>query len=445
LFDGNQIAAASSLGGAIYTNGGFVYFENSTGVFVNNYAVTAGGMIYVDGGQGVIFKNSQIIIGAGNSVGGNQNYGYMVHVQKGHFSLEGPRAIMDTSLTVAAGKSMIVLRNNSIFSIKNGAIFYLHDNDFANNYSMTVLGVGTVSVDNATFTISGMYNGIEGGAINTRDSTLIYEFKNNSYVYLGYNRANPLTGNTPGGAIHTTSPNTKFKILNGSIMIFEGNKAGGEGGAIASYTGGSGSQVADFLYANNSTVVFIRNLSTFGRGGAIARRAANNPFGFIFEMSWVYFIENRTNINAVDAGGAISNTATYTGVPTGFGFTFTDSTTIFRQNSAAGAGGAIAFYYKGTTDNSFIITNGGLMIFDQNVSTDGATYKRGGAISFETQSNNNRMNFNNTIIEFSSNLASQGGAIFYHSNTDTGDAPRLKFGNSTILFKGNEARTIGTN
>ncbi len=277
--------ANSSLGGAVYANGGTTKITNS--VFDGNSATYAGGAVFSTNGTMTI-DNSKF-----NNNTSENGYGGAIYTGTTANTITITNSSFDNNSASDSGAISIC----DVGVIKNTT--------FTNNYttSNTKDGGGAVflgAVSNTTMenvTFEGNRSASNGGAIATRSTA----------------------GNNSGATLD----------INGAT--FKNNTANGDGGAVynAFYNNANGDGVVSITNA-----IFEGNTSTTGNGGAIYN-AANDAVGntSAIEIADTSFANN----SAAQSGGAIYASDDVSIIAQNGNVTF--------QNNSAATGGAV--YAKG--------------------------------------------------------------------------------------------------
>ncbi|MCL2115107.1 MAG: hypothetical protein FWH29_02675, partial [Methanobrevibacter sp.] len=368
--NGNYSPSNSSVGGYNIATITFEYIvQNNT---YNLYVNSSGGN---DAFLGVNWDYALQSIFRALAIVKEQNWtSYTVHIAPGVYS---------GSLNVNQNVS-----DNATFlgySSLGGDIVF--DGNFTSRSGFNVLANANVNIYNITF-VRGLAT--DGGAIYSSGSLNVYnsKFENNN--------------GTDGGAIYNNNSNLSVSdssFTNNTVFSSTGNS---QGGAI--YTNYGSVSIANSIFSYN----LAHSSGIFGDGGAIF----NNNSNVIVSDS--NFVNNTANY-----GGAINNVIDDNNV---FISSLTVSNSNFINNTGFRQGGAIQSYGSArVTGSSFINSSsdfGGAIISygDFNVSSSNffnntANYF-GGAI-YSLGNATHPSNFVLTNSNVTSNVASQGGAVYH--------------------------------
>lgn len=374
-FKGN---AAGSLGGAIYVGDSNTNITST--VFEGNKAGSWGGAIFA--GQYFGITGNQVTVDGNSSFKNNEagKYG-------------GAIANQYTTLNIGSSTGTVSFDGN-IAGIDGGAIHVTTDSD--SNFKAKTSVINTVFTNNTAVTGS-------GGAIYNPAADMTLENVSFGELVLDSNNAiiGAINGNTAGqrgGAIYNYGGTVDIKNGSGSI-IFAGNHADDQGGAISNNSLNDPASVAKFTIGDNA---FFVNNTAGTEGGAISNA---NPFA---DGKTEMTIGNNALFQgnqAATQGGAIHNQRADITI---------GNDAKFYNNTAVGYGGG-AIYQDNYSSNASNVIIGSNAEFIGNSSTT----SHGGAIM-------NFNSFNNTIVKigegakFIKNSAgNSGGAISNWGGTVT--------------------------
>ena len=385
-FTGNH----ASDGGALYTvRSGVALSGNSVVMFTSNSALETGGAIYSR-------MNSAITCGQNTSA-------HFI----GNRAVEGG-AIQSLYISVtfwgtATFSGNMATYGGAIHSVWTNVEFYGDSNVMFIDNNSTEGGAvhiespgGRISFDANSNVIFKNNSGIEGGALHCENSASIL-FTQSTSVTFNTNIAET------GAAVYSRGQ-CYVTFGSNSIVAFTNNKAGLNGGAIASFSN------SDVSFVGHSRVSFNDNIA--GQDGAAIYSIIHSSITFSGESS----VTMESNI-AMQHGGALYSFSG--GVTTIKG----NSLVRFNNNTAVERGGAVylirqsAMYFRGNSmvmfTNNKADLNGGAM---------GSLYEC--TITFEE---NCTLQFHNNRCRFS------GGAIYLFQNTNTSftGSSHIEFLNNT--------------
>lgn len=432
-FYGNSIFKSNSSaqdGGAVYTGGNKLYFsENSDAdkaLFLNNTSYSgSGGAIYAYdalsnfhdlyfyAGADFKFNSAGLDGGAIKIVNDNAKFEFMSYETDASSAtsyFEGNTAGRSGGAISASGaRSNIAFYRGASFesntaglnggAIETGANASITFNFFHDDGAGTKFEYNTASAGSGGAIYAGGYSGI-----NFCDTSL---FEGNK---AGLN----------GGAIYLESGNIMFASYTNALTRFDSNTAvSGKGGAL--YYGGSNA------LSFGGDVIFTHNSAGTG-GGAIYTKTANIEF-----KADTLFDGNKTTLEKGHGGAIFKDSVGY------ITFHDTGTATYFQNNKASGAGGAI--YSGGGTINfkqdvSFLSNSaalGGGAIYNEKASTvnfdKAALFSRNSSLS-GTSGDGAALVFKSSY----SNVLMFKDMVLFSSNTGSGSGGGIYFGGGNITF-----------
>jgi predicted outer membrane repeat protein len=376
-----------SPGGAISALLSTLSIENSTGAFENNKGIL-GGAIYSN--LKIDFINASINFTSNTSNdSGGAIYGenFLSNILTSQIKFIGNKSQYRGGAIAANASSVNFVNSSLVFSSNTsaaeGGAFSLRIRAYANFINTNVSFLGNAATE-------------RGGAFYVYELSTATFF--NSLIEFSQNHSE-----LRGGAM---TNDDAYIVFQNSTITFSSNTSHDEGGAFSMRE----SAWTQFI---NSSVTFNFN-SANARGGALFSDLAN----FKFENSNTVFSSN----SATSRGGAIAGNFSQ--------LYFARGSVDFLFNHSPDEGGAISVLDKdyiefSTTTVSFIgnMAGGGII----------ADNDRGGAIYVE----NSTINFFNSKVNFSSNVAENRGGAFAANSANVG------FTSGSVLFFANHADNEG--
>ncbi|MDR3049503.1 MAG: OmpA family protein [Elusimicrobiota bacterium] len=405
---------ASLMGGAIYAdNNTNISFDRSTASFTLNYT-PFGGALYSRGGSAISFTNSIINITRNSAYSGAawyivdsriDSYNSSILFLNNTASNNGGAVMSSASNVNFISQSAYFTSNTVMASAMGGAI----DTEFRNlftfndvkaffDYNESQSSAGAIANNNSTMTFINSQASFNqnkaqtGGAIYSNASTMtLYNSTLSFYKHSVIDK---------GGAVFLDNRTYLFSDDN-SVIKFDNNVSATSGGAV--FIGGLSQAVL------NGLSIFNENTAKWG--GAVFISANNSLLSIRGNA------EFNNNI-ASSSGGAV-----FVGAGGRLSSNNSAAETIkFKQNNAP-EGGAIYMRSQSSIRTEF---DGGNVIFEAN------TAYRGGAVFLNAISTMVFRNANS--VEFVSNIASTGAAIYIANNANA----RIYFYDLAVLsFKTN--------
>ena len=368
----------------------------------NSTTASSGGAVFSSSSY-ITFKENSIVVFNNNGA----KLGGAIHTHNnGHISFE------DNSVTMFNGNTAD--HGGAIYTLENGHISFTGSSTTVFSNNIAVEG-GTIRAtnhghilfkDNSTTAFRNNSADHYGGAIYTHNDGHI-SFEDNSTTVLRYNRANY------GGGIYALN-NGYVTFEGNSTTTFYNNIANSYGGAIRTFNNGRISFKDNINYTEFTNVTFISNRATYG--GAMS---ANKKSSTTFRGHVIVTFFNNTAIK--DGGAGYFNSHCIV--------VLNDDVNVTFEENNAQFGGAIHL-----EDNSNITFNkNSTAVFKDNVASND-----GGAIC--NVFNSLIMIMDYVTLEFNSNNARYGGAIFFDATHST-----LMFTHhrGSIDFINNVARITG--
>ncbi len=439
-YNGNYASAADAFGGAVYNSETGNLTITGAALFNGNY-VSGTGTAAGTGAYGGAFYNA----GTFTAVDGNLVFSDNHAIGKA--SVKGG-ALGNASTGTAILKYVQFSNNyaeNSSGDVYGGSVYNegkitITGASFENNYGKTTSDTGIA------YGGAWVNSTASGETLSPISQIIDSSFKNNQVISTSENA----NYGAFGGAVYNraqgsnTSGNLSILqiIANSADVEFSNNKAvskakSGAGGAIANNNLGQ----LDITANNSHNIIFKNNEADYG--GAIANMAAgnktNNASGEIARLSVNATGGNIvfTNNSASKHGGVLFNYAMEDGM------TFKssgDHVLTFSNNTAGNNGGAIANYgganaLTGTYEQGYILLNvsdkSAVNFSGNSAGNNGGAAYNMGKLVIKTDSATG-----SAQINFSSNTAQKGGAIYNTAKADISGA--LKKG-TVLLFDGNKA------
>jgi len=447
VLDDNIIFTDSlgNMGGDLYINGSGMYLGTDSGTKYSGFNLSAGQTLTLDDvseirgtNRAIRTSNSTVDILNGisfynNTCNGNGGAIYNTDNSLINFEMSSGDKITFSSNMASSGYygyGGAIYNYNSAMTFTNGDIMFI------GNSAMGVYVSGgaiynynsTMTFQNCDIMFMGNSSAGTGGAIHNTDNSLInfemssgdkiafssntanrggaicngsnsiVTFKNGDIMFIGNNAA------SEGGAIYSTSGQINFEMSSGNKIIFSSNTTDYYGGAICNIS----NSLINFEMSYGNKITFSSNTADY-YGGAIYNYYNS---AMTFTNGDIMFIEN----NAMMSGGAIYNSNNST-------ISFADSSITFSSNTADYYGGAIYNYNSAMT-----FTDGDIMFIENNaMMSGGAIYNTG----------NGNINFTNSDVIFSSNTADYYGGAIYNYNS------AMTFTDGDITFDGNVATSLG--
>ena len=411
-------------GGAISAddNSYIVSTESSVLSFLRNEAIQNGGVFHVANSTEVIItEKSKITL---NNNHARQNGG-VIHSINGIFAFKGNSNVsLKYNEAMLNGGAVCIIYSDVSFSEYTTITFHKNKANYAG--AVLVNNQSSITVDGNSKIFFWNNEAKEGGAVYTLNMCKII-FRQNSISSFINNHAI-----YRGGAIFTRV-SSDIIFMKKSEVIFKHNNAGENGGTIyldssimtsneyslVRFDNNGARSNGGVLYVFNSTVLFKGNSNSSFTNS----KASLNGGALYFDNSYVLFSDNASGTfenNSALNGGAIC-------LNSNSNITFKENSyALFKNNMANIDGGAISIL----TDSSFEVINDAVMKFI----TNSAHY--GGAMHFD---NNNYALFSeSTVVSFENNSALYGGAICLSGNSNITYKE-----NSKVLFKNNIADIDG--
>jgi len=409
-------------------NGGAIYADSSNISFTNMYSEFTGNLAGVNGGGAIFARSVSNISFTGGSATfqGNMSSSSAVSgVGGGAIHLNGS-TISFTNMNVNFNGNNAMMSGGAIYATGSSISFNSGTTIFQNNISTDASG-GAIFSYGSLISFSGgsttfQNNQAETGGAITLSYTSLMSFTNMYTEFIG----------------NSTISNGIIALYNTSKISFSGGSAtfqNNTGDAIYLTSGGMADFSGTLLSAQNnqgrflsisvsgsatffSSEVNISSNTSTATGGAISIFGNTSKISFSGGSA---IFQNNTSLAGANGGGAIYLSAST--------ISFTNTYTEFTGNNAIGSGGAI-----GTQGTSIINFNGGITIFQNNISSDGVAARGGGAIWATGGAN---ISFSLGSTTFQNNIsASGGGAIRLAGST-------ISFTNTYTEFTGNSSRGSG--
>lgn len=437
IFSNNQATGSSSMGGAIYSQGGILRGGNLN---IDNSKFTNNSLLNSSQGGGAIAlyvraKAAETTISnslfQGNKANVTSTSGTVLNSDGGAILVTGGvlkinnTQFIGNEADIGGAIATRLASTNTIVNISNNSYFKENKATGAGGALAFFNKTGTNTISDSTFegnsTLSSTLDG--GGAIflgaETKTTISNTIFKDN-------------TSNSAGGAIATRAGDTSTATLDITGSSFKNNIAK-NGGAIAHSSTGAMS-IKDTSFENNNATtdggaLFINNASNTtidnvafnnntaaGQGGAI-----RSTLGANVDIKSSTFTKN-----SADWYGAITH-----GVSGGM-MNITDS--VFTENEA-GSGGAVANYAGKNANSGMTITNTQFISNKATLNDDDG----GGALFLGAES---KTNIQNSV--FKDNYSGTvGGAIATRIGNGVNDNSKATLDITGSTFENNNARTNG--
>jgi predicted outer membrane repeat protein len=394
-------------GGAFYADGG-TFTIRSGGRIAHNTAAKSGGLIYAANKSSIsIIADKGDIDFIGNKA--LAGYGDDIYLNDSILNFTantGHKIIFEDGGIYAHAASTINAFGNG------GEIYFGGDNYFAFLSSFGVIGNGVLGAKSANFVYTQNTSGIYlGGELNSfASSNPVFIIMNTEF--LGYNNTN---SDNSGSVFH--SYRGSIKISSNSKFIIKDNIA-------SNISNASGAAVyltySTLAFTGNSYIEFSSNITDMALGGDGGAIYAEYDSIVSFEGVRADFYGNLTQISGRGQGGAIY-------LREHSFMTISTSVLHFSYNSA-GSGGAIFAGFSPQANNRINFNNSSVYF------TSNSATIAGGAIAVE----NTSLSFTRASAYFSDNFAADfGGAAYF------GDNLFFKTANSNIVFTSNSARLGG--
>ena len=397
----SEVNFIQNTGNSIFlTNYSSIIFDkNSVALFYNNLGTR--GIIYSYSNSSIIFTATCEVTFKSNSARHDD-----------HYSGSGGVIYSSTSYICFEGNASIVFSNNSVHY--HGGGIYSHSSyiSFKGNSS-------TVFNNN----VAKWY----GGGVYSEFSHI--SFEEIASVVFTYNTA------IKGGAMYSSQDFVTFKGI--SYAMLSSNNAYAHGGAVYIYYEYYEFYANNFIFEENTSVMFSNNTSIIRDGGALY--LYNSAISFKGNSSTVF------SNNIASDGGAVYYRSYIDGRHISFEG---NASTVFSNNVAKADGGAI--YYRGNANGYNIISFEGnsCTTFSNNIAIGnydsrnvyGATSGYGGAIYSKKSNQPNRyicFERNASTVFINNTAGRKGGALFLNKIS-------ICFkGNSSTMFSSNNANDSG--
>ena len=382
-------------GRCIYGDYQNLYIEKTV-TFMDNEAEGGAG-IYITNNSSITFCNNSKVMFYSNLA--KNNHGGAIYADNSHIVIQNS-SCLEFSNNEAIQGGAIYFTNNSTIILEKNSIMNISGNKAAQNGGAIYSNTNCKVLLNGTSSFRSN-RAIKGGAIYSQDNSVI-KFQNNASGEFEGNEVRNGEQNY-GGSLYLD--NSSIKFAEDSEIIFNKNLAyGGHGGAIYSNS-------SNVNFMDSSNVIFYDNEMFNGNGGAIF--FTNESDATFQGMSTVTFTSNKAR-----DGGALhfQNSS----------ISFTDnSSVVFSKNRAMQFGGGI---YMREIDILFNDSSN-VNFTDNNAEHGAGIYAEMNCMITSEESSN---------IMFSNNTAVHGAGVYL-----VGDSNLFIIENSKVMMLENEATENG--
>ena len=372
VFSDNQIYAASSGAGVLFTDANEVDIQSSD--FMNNQCTITPQFSSNYGGGGALhLRNSTANVSncafEGNSVIGNDTR-YSAHAFGGAIYLNSTDAVVQH----CTGFNNTVLS----FSNSNGGFLYMYEGSlhlFSSDFTFNEVIASKLS----------QFSGSNGGCVAGENATVFVE----SCSFISNNAVASSFGRGHGGAVSLS--NSTLQVDNTQFLSNSASKCGG-----AIFGDILNCEIVDCLFSRN----IVTNTTSDSLGGALATA------GSVVAINQTFFSSNYVYGNNIAFGGAVADvsatllngiesspsTPPQNGTTTINNSVFEDNQVIVTYTSSKGFGGAVSSTLVYSTNSTFrnntAMEGGAIFMYDGSISrsnfTNNKATQNGGDIYTDT-------------------------------------------------------------